>query len=332
MQNSLALLCPVYNDWQSFAILIGHLDKVLEGTSLRVDVFVVDDGSTVELDPHLIPSVKHVNSIESLSLLTNLGHQRAIAVGLCEIERRQIYDAVLIMDSDGEDRPEDVLYLLKAHEKNPKAIIVAQRVARSEGLFFKSFYFFYKNLFQFVTGQAIDFGNFSLIPAAQLRHLNAMTETWNHLAASIVRSRIPLVRVPTYRAKRYAGSSSMNFISLVLHGFAGMSVFIDVFLVRLVMILLGLGVLGVLITIVALMINMSHPEEIPSWFNLVLGFGAILLSQIAVFALVTIFMVLSQRGTQKLSPSIFATGYLKERLILKETSLSIKQSTNINIL
>jgi len=317
LQNSLALLCPVYNDWQSFAILIGHLDKVLADTAIKVDVFVVDDGSTVDLDPDTIPAVSHIRSIECLFLLTNLGHQRAIAVGLCEIEQRHAYDAVLIMDSDGEDRPEDILSLLKAHQENPKAIIVAQRVARSEGLFFKVFYFFYKKIFQFLTGQAIDFGNFCLIPAAQLRHINAMTETWNHLAAAIVRSRIPLIRVPTSRAKRYAGTSSMNFIALVLHGFGGMSVFIDVFLARLVLILLGLGGLGVLITIAALLMKLSYPESIPSWFNFVLAFGAILLSQILVFALITIFMVLSQRGTQKLSPSIFATGYLKEKRVLK---------------
>jgi glycosyltransferase involved in cell wall biosynthesis len=317
LQNSLALLCPVYNDWQSFAIVIGHLDKVLVDTSIKVDVFVVDDGSTVDLDPDRIPPVNHIRSIECLSLLTNLGHQRAIAVGLCEIEQRHAYDAVLIMDSDGEDRPEDILSLLKAHQENPKAIIVAQRIARSEGLFFKVFYFFYKKIFQFLTGQAIDFGNFCLIPAMQLRHINAMTETWNHLAATIVRSRIPLIRVPTARAKRYAGSSSMNFIALVLHGFGGMSVFIDVFLVRLVLILLGLGLLGVLIAFAVLLMKLSHPEAIPYWLNFVLAFGAILLSQVLVFALITIFMVLSQRGTQKLSPSIFATGYLKEKRVLK---------------
>jgi hypothetical protein len=83
------------------------------------------------------------------------------------------------------------------------------------------------------------------------------------------------------------------------------------------LILLGLGGLGVFIAIAALLMKLSHPESIPSWFNFVLAFGAILLSQILVFALITIFMVLSQRGTQKLSPSIFATGYLKEKRVLK---------------
>jgi glycosyltransferase involved in cell wall biosynthesis len=318
LHNSLALLCPVYNDWQSLAVLISHLDSVLEGSALRVSLFVVDDGSTVELDSAIIPQVKNIQSIECLSLLTNLGHQRAIAVGLCEIEKRNSFNAVIIMDSDGEDRPEDILSLLKAHEEKPKAIVVAQRVARSEGKSFKFFYFFYKNLFQFLTGQAIDFGNYCLIPASQLRHINAMTETWNHLAASIVRSRIPLIRVPTSRAKRYAGTSSMNFIALVLHGFGGMSVFIDVFLVRLLMILLGLGALGLITALAILIIKLGNPQWDPSWLNFMLGFGCVLLTQIIAFALVTIFIVLSQRGTQKLPPSIFATSYLKDRIILKD--------------
>ena len=316
LHNSLALLCPVYNDWQSLAVLISHLDSVLEGSALRVSLFVVDDGSTVELDSAIIPQVKNIQSIECLSLLTNLGHQRAIAVGLCEIEKRDSFDAVIIMDSDGEDRPEDILSLLKAHEEKPKAIVVAQRVARSEGKSFKFFYFFYKNLFQFLTGQAIDFGNYCLIPASQLRHINAMTETWNHLAASIVRSRIPLIRVPTSRAKRYAGTSSMNFIALVLHGFGGMSVFIDVFLVRLLVILIGLGGVVLVIALLVMFAKIAHPDFVPLWINYALGFVAILLSQIFTFALVTIFMVLSQRGAQKHSPSTFALGYLRGVVVL----------------
>lgn len=320
LHNSLALLCPVYNDWQSLAVLISHLDSVLEKSALKVSLLVVDDGSTVELDLALIPQVSNIHRIECLSLLTNLGHQRAIAVGLCEIERRNSFDAVIVMDSDGEDRPEDILSLLKAHQERPKAIVVAQRVARSEGKSFKFFYFFYKNLFQFLTGQAIDFGNFCLIPASQLRHINAMTETWNHLAASIVRSRIPLIRVPTSRAKRYAGTSSMNFIALVLHGFGGMSVFIDIFLARLLVILISLGGLTLLIGLFVILAKVTHPGLVPQWINYALAFGVILLSQIFTFALVTIFMVLAQRGSQKLPPSSFASNYLRQVNVLSKIS------------
>lgn len=291
---------------------------MIADSPFNVSLFVVDDGSTTEIDVNILPETKNIRSIECLSLLTNLGHQRAIAVGLCELEKRYSFEAVIVMDSDGEDRPEDILQLLKVHHENPKAIVVAQRVARSEGKAFKFFYFFYKNLFKFLTGQAIDFGNFCLIPVSQLRHINAMTESWNHLAASIVRSRIPLIRVPTSRAKRYAGHSSMNFIALVLHGFGGMSVFIDVFLVRLLMILLGFGVIGILAALIILFIKLGNPHWDPSWLNFMLGFGCVLLTQIIAFALVTIFIVLSQRGTQKLPPSIFATGYLKEKILLKD--------------
>jgi polyisoprenyl-phosphate glycosyltransferase len=311
-RNSLALLCPVYNDWRSLTVLIEHLDKVLEDCGLKIDLFVVDDGSTIRVDLTQIPITRHIQCIECLSLVTNMGHQRAIAVGLCEIEKRGVYDAVIILDSDGEDRPDDVLRLLKAHHENPNFIVVAQRIARSEGAGFKFFYFFYKKLFQFLTGQAIDFGNFSLIPAAYLGQINAMPETWNHLAASIVRSRIPLMRVPTSRAKRYAGSSSMNFIALVLHGLGGMSVFIDVFLVRLLMILSSLGGLGIVIAVSVLLLRPQNPGWDPAWFNLMLGFGCILITQIITFALVTLFITLSQRNTQKLPLSMFSSSYIRE--------------------
>ena len=318
-KSSIAILCPVYNDWHSLEILIKELDRVLADSELNVGLFVVDDGSTHHFDLSKLPEINRIHDIEYLRLVANMGHQRAIAVGLCEIEKRNAYDAVVIMDSDGEDRPEDVLRLIDAHHKKAGSIVVAQRIARSEGVAFKFFYFFYKRLFKFLTGQAIDFGNFSLIPSFYLSQINAMPESWNHLAASIVRSRIPLIRVPTSRAKRYAGKSSMNFISLVLHGLGGMSVFIDVFLVRLLLILLALGGIGAMIAVSVLLLRLKNPSWDPAWFNFMLGFGCVLFTQIITFALITLFITLSQRNTQKLPLSMFSSSYLREVICVKKS-------------
>ena len=317
LSSSLALLCPVYNDWQSFCILIQKLDQALNDIPIKASIFAVDDGSTVDFDLNQLPSTKNINSIECFSLVSNMGHQRAIAVGLCEIARRHTFDAVVILDSDGEDQPTDVPRLWSAHQSEPRKIVVAQRIARSESIPFQFFYFFYKRFFHFLTGQAIDFGNFCLIPVSLLNKINAMPEIWNHLAASIVRSRIPLVRVPTARGKRYVGNSSMNFIALVLHGFGAMSVFIDIFLVRLLIILISLGSLVLMIGGLAIFIKADNVYWIPEWLNIALGVLGIVFIQIITFALISIFIVLSQRGTQKLPPFIFSNNYLKETLIFK---------------
>ena len=109
----------------------------------------------------------------------------------------------------------------------------------------------------------------------------------------------------------------MNFIALVLHGFGAMSVFIDIFLVRLLIILISLGSLVLMIGALAMFIKADNVYWIPEWLNIALGVLGIVFIQIITFALISIFIVLSQRGTQKLPPFIFSNNYLKETLIFK---------------
>ena len=97
-----------------------------------VSIFVLNDGSMTAFEcSNLIDQLKHIASLEVLEMTCNLGHQRSIAVGLCELNRRKHYDAVLVMDCDGEDQPSDVSKLIEAHIDREDAIIVAQRKSRS---------------------------------------------------------------------------------------------------------------------------------------------------------------------------------------------------------
>ena len=53
-----------------------------------------------------------------------------------------------------------------------------------------------------------------VIPASIAVDFAHMPETWNHLAAAVLRSSVRIVRVPCDRGTRYAGRSSMNLVSL----------------------------------------------------------------------------------------------------------------------
>ena len=52
-------------------------------------------------------------TLQILHLQRNIGHQKAIAVGLAYIKENLACDKVLVMDSDGEDKPEDAAALLR---------------------------------------------------------------------------------------------------------------------------------------------------------------------------------------------------------------------------
>ena len=65
-----------------------------------------------------------------LQLRRNLGHQRAIAVGLAYAEEHDPCDVVVIMDGDGEDDPKDVPRLLACcRQAGGREIVFAERGA-----------------------------------------------------------------------------------------------------------------------------------------------------------------------------------------------------------
>ncbi len=82
-----------------------------------------------------------------MHLARNLGHQKAIALGIAYINADVRSDFIIVMDADGEDRPEDIAKLLQESNKYTGHVIFARRTGRSEGVIFRAFYFFYKVFF-----------------------------------------------------------------------------------------------------------------------------------------------------------------------------------------
>ena len=129
-------------------------------------------------EPSTFPSsLSSVRAIRILRLRRNLGHQRAIAIGLMHINKTIVCDAVIVMDADGEDTPEGVVQLLDAYSKNGGSeAIFAERSRRVESLLFRAFYLFYKILHRGLTGVGVRVGNFSILPSQYLSPLGSRVD------------------------------------------------------------------------------------------------------------------------------------------------------------
>lgn len=316
--KSLLIVTPVFNDWISFGTLLAEIDRAMSDWNMNVDVVAVDDGSSQSpwLDA-AIKSLRNIRDVTIVSLAVNLGHQRAIATGLAHANRLGTYDLCLVMDSDGEDRPEDIAAMLRMSVANPGAVIVAKRAQRSENWRFRAFYKVYKAMFRLLTGRVIDFGNFCLIPGNQLGRIAHMAELWNHFAGALVRSRIPLVSTDTVRGTRYAGQSTMNFVSLVVHGLSAISVFSDFMFVRLLVASLVIGVLPVLMSLIAVILKFTTDLAIPGWTTNIAGFAALAILQILTLLVTSVFVSLSGRSGFPFVPAIHALTYIKETTCLR---------------
>jgi hypothetical protein len=305
---------PVFNDWQAVGQLLHRLDAVLKRHRLKARVLLVNDASTEPMPADFVRGgYSNLTAVEVLSLLRNVGNQRAIAVGIARVERTGGHDALVIMDGDGEDDPEDVPRLVEALRQNAESrIVFAARMKRSESLTFQCFYHLYRLMHWLLVGVAVRVGNFSIVPAPALRGLVLMPELWNHYAAAVFRSRIPFTTIPTHRAARLAGRSRMNFIGLVAHGLSAVSVFGDIVGVRLLSLT---GVLGAayLIAAGALLAGSAVTGvALPAWGLGLLGLTGLLLAQLFGLGVAVVMMTLGGRSAAPFLPARDAEHFVHE--------------------
>ncbi len=219
---TVAFCIPVLNDWESASILADNIRKHTKFITGNKAIIFVDDGSISEEYGDLESSDDLF--IYILRLKRNLGHQRAIAIGLSAIAATVSTDFVVVMDGDGEDMPEHVASLIEAATLPPHPIVFAKRTRRSEGWLFRMGYIAFKSFHRVLTGRGCDIGNFSVIPAKWLARLTCTTELWIHYSAAVTNSRIPILKRPCARGRRYCGNSKMKGVSLVVHGLSAIAV------------------------------------------------------------------------------------------------------------
>jgi glycosyltransferase involved in cell wall biosynthesis len=301
MSETVTILTPLYNDWEALGLLLERIHAVVpESLRREVSVVVVNDCST--LDPPALPTVL---PLRILHLSRNVGHQKAIALGLAYLAKEGTSGRIVVMDSDGEDRPEDIPRLVEASRQAPERIIFAHRSKRSEGPAFRIFYQVYKLVFRLLTGKVITFGNFSVIPARLARKLAHVSEIWNHFPGGIIRSRLPYASVPIERGTRLAGESKMNFVSLVLHGMSAISVHLDATAVRLLIASCLLIVLaGVGIVVVSFIRLFISEWAFPNWATTLVTAFFIVILQAFFISLFMLFTVLSYRTQRHFIPAL----------------------------
>jgi glycosyltransferase involved in cell wall biosynthesis len=306
----MAVITPVYDDWLCVNELLRQLSTV--STELPpMTVFVVDDGSTTPVVLDVDDWGAHFEASFLVTAGTNLGHQRAIALGITEVLKAGRFGLVLVIDADGEDDPRDAVRLLRALGPGELSISVAQRQGRSEALGFRAFYRMYRWAFRALTGRRLDFGNFCLLSIGAADRLGHMPELWNHFPAAIMRSKLPITKVPTDRSSRYFGESRMNFVALVNHGLAAISTFTDVVFARLLIVVSALAGLCVLVAGAVIGVRIGSDAAIPGWATTVVGFALLGLFQFLTVLSIMTFTVLSSRSNIPSTPIAEAPKYLK---------------------
>ena len=234
--KKIKILISVYNDWKSVFKLLENIDLQVAEWDAEVSILIINDAST-ENQTKTELSFKKIKSVRVINMKQNRGHARCNAAGLKYLIEKENFDYVILMDGDGEDRPEELTLLFNKSKENPSITVTLNRIKRSEGLFFKLLYECHKILTYIFTGKLIKFGNYSCLPKEHAARLLREACIWSSFSGSVTKVISDRVSVPSIRGQRYFGPSHMNLFNLLIHSFSIIAVFRGVVIIRSVLFL-----------------------------------------------------------------------------------------------
>ncbi len=241
--KKIIFLMPVYNDWDSLIKLLGEINLIIDNIKdFKFESIIINDCSSVKIKKILKP--KNFENLKIINMKKNQGHARCNASGLRYIELNEIYDYVIVMDSDGEDRPVEIKDLITKILKEPDISVVAKRIKRSEGPIFQILYQLHKLITFIFTGKRINFGNYSCLTKNDVKILSTKESLWSSFSGSLKKHLSNLNEVNSIRGLRYFGPSKMSLFSLVIHSISIIGVFKYIVFLRSAFIIILLSFLG----------------------------------------------------------------------------------------
>lgn len=296
--TTLWVIAPCFFDVPSFTELKKSAIQALEKSGLRTQFssikFVLIDDSGGRDDE--VGKFKNDESVVIVRNIYNLGHQGALVAGLRSLVNTiDPKDYIVTMDSDGEDKPEDlpqILNRLVKAENNLQKIALAHRTKRKETLLFRLFYTGFKLFFRILTGQVIKNGNYVAFRGWFLKKAIHHPHFDLCYSSSFISLPLELDRVPLARGVRYFGKSKMGWMGLIMHGFRMLLPFGE-----------KIGLRGIIASSIALILCsggllVSHTHE--RMKALILFSAALNVSFIYLCAMILTFMLSAQHKARAL--------------------------------
>ena len=305
--ESVLILIPSFNDWAALRLLLPRIDWALRGSNWNASVLIVDDASSDSL-PENWPGRVYASlaEVSVLRLRSNVGHQRAIALGLYQAHEFGEASTFLVMDGDGEDRAEDLPAMLEEFIRGGgQQAVFAARTRRMESFSFQVFYHVYRAVHWVLTGIEVRVGNFSVLPRLAVTRLMASADLWNHYAAAVYRAKLPRRLLPLARGSRLEGVSRMNFVSLLLHGLGAMSVFSERISAR-------------LLVMACVLLLADGGLFVWNGLTLVTATALVMGLQVLLFATLFALTIVSRRSTLKFLPLRDAPNFILGATVLQE--------------
>jgi dolichol-phosphate mannosyltransferase len=205
----ISVILPIYNEEQGLLGFFQELHTAMEQIGRDYEVILVNDGSSdgsFGLIKQL--SEKH-RQVRYINLSRNFGHQIAISAGIDHARGNY----VVLMDSDGQDPPEEIAKLLVKAEEGYD-VVYAQRMSRGkEGVMKKWTAKAFYNLLNKITSVPIpmDVGDFRIINRKVIDALKQMPEKQRYLRGQIAWLGFNQTSISYHRRSREEGDTKYTW-------------------------------------------------------------------------------------------------------------------------
>lgn len=264
--NSLSIVIPIYNDQEVIAELLRRLTAVVETIVPEYEIILVDDGSRDNSWAIMQEERAQRAHLRIARLSRNFGQQNAIAAGLSLTTK----ELIVLMDSDLQDRPEDIPVLIDALLANEQATMaIAQWEERKDSRMKIAV----SRLFQNVSNAITDIhtmprlGIFRVMKKSVVEELRRFPEKTATAVSLLYFIGSKYVAVPLKRDARFAGKSGYNLKKMLALTFARIFSF-SMFPIRIVTYMGAILCVGSMIAALALIIYKLVGNVVTGWTSM----------------------------------------------------------------
>jgi glycosyltransferase involved in cell wall biosynthesis len=208
----ISVVLPFYNEEETIPSLYQRLTAAATGWNESYEVIAIDDGSKDATAGMLDSIARHDPRWKLLRFSRNFGHQAAVSAGIHYSQG----DAVVVMDSDLQDPPEQ-LYRFLDKWREGFQVVYAIRTKRKENIFKRTGYFlFYRILKRLSTIDIpLDSGDFSVMDRSVVEVLKKLPERTRFVRGLRSWAGFRQIGVAYERDARFAGEAKYTFQKLV---------------------------------------------------------------------------------------------------------------------
>ena len=212
-KNTISVVIPLFQSEDLLGELFSRLNSILSSISgWKYEIIVVDDGSSDATWSKIANFYKTDPNLKAVKFSRNFGQHNAITAGL----ERCTSEWIVVMDSDLQDRPEEIPNLLNKALQGFD-IVLAQRIRRKDKFFKKLTSRLFYNFFRYISGLKFEagVGNFGVYNKKVIDSILQYKENFRPFPIIVKVVGFKRAAIEVKHGKRFSGKSNYNSFGLL---------------------------------------------------------------------------------------------------------------------